>query len=477
MGSQSIVEIFLLNQANYEEFMSKRRFRRKKLPQELVNLDVEALNHEGRGIARINGKVAFVDGALEGENVDAKYVRRRSSLDELSAVNIYQPSPHRVDPVCKFSGVCGGCSLQHINTTQQIALKESVLIEKLRQELGENEITFKTLSRVTGDHWHYRRKARLAVRIVEKKGGALVGFREKYSSFITDMDDCKVIVAEVSQLITPLKRLITSLDMGAFIPQIEVAVGEESVSSSEKKVALVIRHLREFTNSDLASLLQFGNDYAIELYLQPQGVNSVHKVFPADDFLRLEYFLPAFDLKFLFHPMDFTQVNAGLNRSIVSHAVDLLELDKYDTVLDLFCGLGNFTLPIATKALAVVGIEGSLEMVARGAENAEYNNIINTEFHSADLSKCFKHEKWAARAYDKILLDPPRSGAFEIIEAISAIGAKKIVYISCNPSTLARDTKVFLDNGYRLLSAGVMDMFPHTTHVESAAEFQRIDLS
>lgn len=477
MGSQSIVEIFLLNQANYEEFMSKRRFRRKKLPQELVNLDVEALNHEGRGIARINGKVAFVDGALEGENVDAKYVRRRSSLDELSAVNIYQPSPHRVDPVCKFSGVCGGCSLQHMNTTQQIALKESVLIEKLRQELGENEITFKTLSRVTGDHWHYRRKARLAVRIVEKKGGALVGFREKYSSFITDMDDCKVIVAEVSQLITPLKRLITSLDMGAFIPQIEVAVGEESVSSSEKKVALVIRHLREFTNSDLASLLQFGNDYAIELYLQPQGVNSVHKVFPADDFLRLEYFLPAFDLKFLFHPMDFTQVNAGLNRSIVSHAVDLLELDKYDTVLDLFCGLGNFTLPIATKALAVVGIEGSLEMVARGAENAEYNNIINTEFHSADLSKCFKHEKWAARAYDKILLDPPRSGAFEIIEAISAIGAKKIVYISCNPSTLARDTKVFLDNGYRLLSAGVMDMFPHTTHVESAAEFQRIDLS
>jgi 23S rRNA (uracil1939-C5)-methyltransferase len=477
VGSQSIVEIFLLNQANYEEFMSKRRFRRKKLPQELVNLDVEALNHEGRGIARINGKVAFVDGALEGENVDAKYVRRRSSLDELSAVNIYQPSPHRVDPVCKFSGVCGGCSLQHMNTTQQIALKESVLIEKLRQELGENEITFKTLSRVTGDHWHYRRKARLAVRIVEKKGGALVGFREKYSSFITDMDDCKVIVAEVSQLITPLKRLITSLDMGAFIPQIEVAVGEESVSSSEKKVALVIRHLREFTNSDLASLLQFGNDYAIELYLQPQGVNSVHKVFPADDFLRLEYFLPAFDLKFLFHPMDFTQVNAGLNRSIVSHAVDLLELDKYDTVLDLFCGLGNFTLPIATKALAVVGIEGSLEMVARGAENAEYNNIINTEFHSADLSKCFKHEKWAARAYDKILLDPPRSGAFEIIEAISAIGAKKIVYISCNPSTLARDTKVFLDNGYRLLSAGVMDMFPHTTHVESAAEFQRIDLS
>lgn len=477
MGSQSIVEIFLLNQANYEEFMSKRRFRRKKLPQELVNLDVEALNHEGRGIARINGKVAFVDGALEGENVDAKYVRRRSSLDELSAVNIYQPSPHRVDPVCKFSGVCGGCSLQHMNTTQQIALKESVLIEKLRQELGENEITFKTLSRVTGDHWHYRRKARLAVRIVEKKGGALVGFREKYSSFITDMDDCKVIVAEVSQLITPLKRLITSLDMGAFIPQIEVAVGEESVSSSEKKVALVIRHLREFTNSDLASLLQFGNDYAIELYLQPQGVNSVHKVFPADDFLRLEYFLPAFDLKFLFHPMDFTQVNAGLNRSIVSHAVDLLELDKHDTVLDLFCGLGNFTLPIATKALAVVGIEGSLEMVARGAENAEYNNIINTEFHSADLSKCFKHEKWAARAYDKILLDPPRSGAFEIIEAISAIGAKKIVYISCNPSTLARDTKVFLDNGYRLLSAGVMDMFPHTTHVESAAEFQRIDLS
>ena len=477
MGSQSIVEIFLLNQTNYEEFMSKRRFRRKKLPQELVNLDVEALNHEGRGIARINGKVAFVDGALEGENVDAKYVRRRSSLDELSAVNIYQSSPHRVDPVCKFSGVCGGCSLQHINTTQQIALKESVLIEKLRQELGENEITFKTLSRVTGDHWHYRRKARLAVRVVEKKGGALVGFREKYSSFITDMDDCKVIVAEVSQLITPLKRLITSLDMGAFIPQIEVAVGEESVSSSEKKVALVIRHLRELTNSDLASLLQFGNDYAIELYLQPQGVNSVYKVFPADDFLRLEYFLPAFDLKFLFHPMDFTQVNAGLNRSIVSHAVDLLELDKYDTVLDLFCGLGNFTLPIATKALAVVGIEGSLEMVARGAENAEYNNIINTEFHSADLSKCFKHEKWAARAYDKILLDPPRSGAFEIIEAISAIGAKKIVYISCNPSTLARDTKVFLDNGYRLLSAGVMDMFPHTTHVESAAEFQRIDLS
>ena len=456
--------------------MSKRRFRRKKLPQEIFTLDIEALNHEGRGIARINGKVAFVDGALEGENVDAKYVRRRSSLDELSAVHISNISPHRVDPVCKFSGLCGGCSLQHMNTTQQIAFKESVLIEKLRQELGENKTAFKMLNRITGDHWHYRRKARLAVRVVEKKGGALIGFREKYSSFITDMDDCKVIVAEVAQLITPLKQLITSLDMGAFVPQIEVAVGEESIRSSKKKVALVIRHLQEFTSSDLASLLQFANDHAIELYLQPQGLGSVHKVFPADGFLRLEYFLPAFGLRFLFHPMDFTQVNAGLNRSIVTHAVDLLKVAEQDTVLDLFCGLGNFTLPIATKALSVVGVEGSLEMVARGMENAEYNKLVNTEFYSADLSKCFKHEKWAARAYDKILLDPPRSGAFEIVEAISAIGAKKIVYISCNPSTLARDTKVFLDNGYRLLSAGVMDMFPHTTHVESVAEFQREDL-
>ena len=456
--------------------MSRRRFRRKKLPQELVNVDIEALNHEGRGIARIEGKVAFVDGALKGENVDARYVYRRSNLDELKAENINQPSSYRVDPICKFSGICGGCSLQHMNTTQQIIFKEGVLIEKLKQELSDREITFKTLNRISGDHWNYRRKARLAVRVVEKKGGALVGFREKYSSFITDMDDCKVIVAEVAQLIVPLRRLINSLDIGNYVPQIEVAVGEESDCGSKKKIALVIRHLQEFTDTDLVSLLQFGKDYAIELYLQPKGVGSVHKFFPADDFPRLQYFLPAFDLKFLFHPMDFTQVNSGLNRSIVSHAVDLLKLRKQDTVLDLFCGLGNFTLPIATRALSVVGVEGSLEMVARGTENAKNNDILNAEFYAADLTKCFKHEKWAERTYDKILLDPPRSGAIEIIETISAIGAKKIVYISCNPSTLARDTKVLIGSGYRLLATGVMDMFPHTTHVESVAEFQRADL-
>lgn len=463
--------------------MSRRRQRRRKLSSEPVELDITAISHEGRGIAHIDGKVAFVDGALENERVSATYVRSRGKFDELKVDSVLNPSPNRIDPVCEFAGLCGGCSLQHMQPSAQIALKQSVLLEQLQHAANIDREDIRVLDSLQDMQVHYRRKARLAVRIVNKKGGALVGFREKYSSFISDMDDCKVLVEEVARLIKPLRQLITGLEGSHSIPQIEVAVGEESPQSEQGgrlqegklKVALVVRHLQGLSAPDNDALLEFAKQHEIELYLQPSSVASVHKIFPADGPERLQYFLPEFDLALNFHPMDFTQINAGINRKIVSRAMNLLQLNKDDIVLDLFCGLGNFTLAAARLCNAVVGIEGSEEMVKRGTENAELNAIDNASFYAADLSQAIVDTQWFSSNFSKVLLDPPRSGAIEIIRQIAQIGASKIVYISCNPATLARDTAELINAGYQLKSAGVMDMFPHTTHVESIAEFELAD--
>ncbi|PCJ24560.1 MAG: 23S rRNA (uracil(1939)-C(5))-methyltransferase RlmD [SAR86 cluster bacterium] len=458
--------------------MSRRRHRRHKLPSEPIELEITSISHEGRGIAHIDGKVAFVDGALEKENVTASYVRSRGKFDELKVISIQNPSELRVTPPCKFAGLCGGCSLQHMESVAQIDLKQSVLLEQLKHAANINITDIELLPKLQDLQVNYRRKARLAVRMVNKKGGALVGFREKYSSFITDMDSCEVLVAEVAQLIAPLRLLITGMHGNHSIPQIEVAVGERAAQEQGKdsnlRVALVIRHLLPLIALDLDMLGSFAEQHDIDLYLQPSGIDSVHKIFPRDSVERLQYFLPEFGLTLNFHPMDFTQINAGINRKIVSKALSLLELNKDDIVLDLFCGLGNFTLATATRCKQVVGIEGSDEMVRRGAENAELNNIENAEFFAADLTQPFTDKAWAKLEYSKILLDPPRSGAIEIIQQVAQLGAKKIVYISCNPSTLARDTAELIKAGYKLKSAGVMDMFPHTTHVESMAEFELV---
>lgn len=450
--------------------MSPRR--RRSLPKEPVIVEIESLSHEGRGVARVEGKVVFVDGALAGERVTASYVRRRGKFDELSALEIENPSSNRVDPECDYAATCGGCSLRHLDSDAQLAFKEGVLLEQLQHSAGIDPATLEILPRITAATRYYRRKARLAVRLVVKKGGALVGFREKYSTFITDMHSCQVLCEEVARLISPLRDFISNLEGADQIPQIEVAVGESAADlDAPGIVAFVIRHLAPLSEADTANWLEFAQLHQIELYLQPAGPDSVHKVFP-DDRERLNYYLPDCDLKMQFHPQDFTQVNAGINRQIVNRALNHLDLKPTDQVLDLFCGLGNFTLPIAQQCKLAIGIEGSETMVHRGEENARINGITNADFHCADLSKPVAG-KWLDKDFDKVLLDPPRSGALEFLPSIVRCAPEKIVYISCNPSTLARDAGVLTQSGYELKSAGVMDMFPHTTHVESMAVFSK----
>ena len=457
--------------------MSQCRSLRNRLPTEPVRLEITALSHEGRGIGHVNGKVGFVDGALPEEVVTASVVRRRSQFDELRVTDIERASSNRIIPLCQFAAHCGGCSLQHLEPAAQLQFKQSVLIEQLQKTAGIAATDFTLLPPVKGDSFHYRRKARLAVRRVMQKGGALVGFREKYSTFITDMNYCEVLVPEVASLIGPLREMISALQANRDIPQIEVAVGETRTAAGiSNVVALVIRHLKPLSGDDLQLLTDFGKQHAIQLYLQPSGADSVHKLFPESTSDRLQYFLPEFDLTLNFHPMDFTQVNAEINRQMVSQAIELLQLSKDDTVLDLFCGLGNFTLPIAGHCKQVIGIESSNAMVHRGAENAEYNKIANTQFYKADLCDSMLDNAWFSIPFTKVLLDPPRSGAIEIIQQIVDLRVSKIVYVSCNPATLARDAKFLVGNGYRLKSAGVMDMFPHTAHVESMAEFELVDV-
>ncbi len=456
--------------------MSKRRFRRPKLPTEPVTLAITALSHEGRGIAHVDGKVAFVDGALPGEQVVASYIGRRAAFDELRTDAVTLTAPNRVEPRCAFAAVCGGCSLQHMESSAQIAFKQNFLLEQFEHSAKLSRSAFTILPALQADAYHYRRKARLAVRMVQKKGGALVGFREKYSSFITDMDSCQVLLVSVGSLIPALRELIGSLDACYDIPQIEVAVGEvDATDATAFRVALVFRHLQPLSSADERALLDFAELHALDLYLQPSNAESVHRIYPAVGSERLHYHLPDCGLTLAFHPLDFTQVNASINRLIINQALAHLALTETDRVLDLFCGLGNFTLPIATRCAHVVGIEGSEQMVQRGMENAELNGITNAEFYAANLCESLTDKPWAQQAFTKILLDPPRSGAIEIIQQVAAFRAGTIVYISCNPATLARDTAELLTHGYRLKSAGVMDMFPHTTHVESMAVFERID--
>jgi 23S rRNA (uracil1939-C5)-methyltransferase len=455
--------------------MAKRRFKRHRLPSEPVELKITSLSHEGRGVAHIDGKVAFVDGALAEETVIASYVRLRGQFDELKVEAIKIPAAARVTPKCQFAAQCGGCSLQHMDSSSQLELKQGVLMEQLQHVAKLSPESYQLLPKLQAGSFHYRRKARLAVRLVAKKGGALVGFREKYSSFITDMTDCQVLVQEVAELIQPLRDFISQLQARYTIPQVEVAVGEAKDGDSlRNQVALVFRHMEGLSDSDLEAFSSFARLYGVDLYLQPAGVNSVHKLYPTDALDRLQYFLPEFDLTMNFHPMDFTQVNADINRLIISRALQLLELQVHDVVLDLFCGLGNFTLPLATRCSQVVGVEGSAEMVQRGEENARFNRLSNARFFAANLCESLSDKQWAETQFTKVLLDPPRSGAIEIMAQIASFRAEKIVYISCNPAALVRDAVVLLENGYKLKSAGVMDMFPHTTHVESIAEFERV---
>ena len=450
--------------------MSRRR--RKVLPTEPVRCDVEKLSHDGRGIARQDGKILFVDGALPGETVMAKVVSTRSKFDELRTLEVLEAAPDRQTPPCEFADLCGGCSLQHMSSDAQIGFKESTLREQFAhfggiepEEWIEPMRPGNTLESTLG----YRRKARMGVRYVKARESVLVGFREKRNSFLTDIDRCVVLDPRIGERILPLRELLHSMDAYARIPQVEVACGDDTA-------AMGFRNMDELSISDREKLVAFGEAQDLHVYLQPKGPDTVHRIWPESagrDDERLSYRLDAFDLTMKFHPMDFTQVNAGINKEMVNRAVEWLDVQPGERVLDLFCGLGNFTLPLARKGAQVVGVEGDDAMVARGRENAELNGLTNVSFHGADLHGDFTGQSWAKEGFDKILIDPPRSGAEEICKYLTAFNAKRIVYVSCNPATLARDAGVMARNGYRLVRAGVMDMFPHTTHVESIALFER----
>ncbi len=450
--------------------MSRRRRRNKRnLPDAAVRLTIDRLSHEGRGIASNNGKIAFVDGSLPGETVTARYLNSRSRYDELTVETIVEPSPNRVTPACPFFGVCGGCSLQHLASSEQILFKQKQLLDQLCHATGLEVSSVEILKVLQADAYNYRRKARLAVRFVSKKGGALVGFREKHHTFITDMDDCHVLIEPIASLIKPLRELINQLDSKFDIPQFEVAAGERDAGLYQ--VALIMRHLKPLPESDLGLVRNFAIKHQVDFYLQSKGVETIRKFWPETKTQRLQYQLPDYGFTMEFHPSEFIQVNGAINRQIIPLALELLDLQKDDQVLDLFCGLGNFTLPIATSCLNVVGVEGSESMVERARENAINNDVKNAEFYATNLYESFSSQSWSKRRFTKVLLDPPRSGAIELIDFLANLGAAKIVYISCNPATLARDAARLSENGYTLKKAGVIDMFPHTAHVESIIEF------
>jgi len=425
-----------------------------------VTLRIDSLDAEGRGVARTaEGKVVFVEGALPVEEVDFQVLRKKSSFEIGRLTKVLGGSSSRQTPRCPHFGVCGGCSLQHTDSRTQMAAKQRWLEENLAR-IGKLEPET-MLPIVYGEDWHYRRRARLGARYVPKKGGAMVGFREKRSSYITDMRECHVLPEQVSDLISPLRSLVEALSIRARLPQIEVAVGDNAT-------VLVIRHLDPLTYEDRSRLRSFAQTHAIHLWLQPTGPESAHPFHPPES--ALYYDLPEFGVRLQFRPTDFTQVNHGVNRILVSRAVRLLDPQPGERVADLFCGLGNFSLPLATRGAEVMGFEGSRELVERARQNAALNRLV-VQFEVADL---FKGDVRAYGPFDKLLIDPPREGAVEIVKALPDDWPRRIVYVSCDPATLARDAGVLVHTrGFRLAAAGVVNMFPHTAHVESVALFER----
>jgi len=450
--------------------MSKRRVRRKRLPEELVEATIESLSPEGRGVAHIEGKVVFIDFALAGEVVEFKYSRMSKKFDEGRAVNILKASADRVEAICEHFTVCGGCSLQHQNHEAQIHSKQDALMHQFKY-LGQVEPK-NTLQPLRGPVKHYRQKARLGVKYVHKKDKVLVGFREKGNSFLADILNCAVLHESVGLRITDLSDLLVTMKARQSIPQIEVAV-------DDTKTALVFRHLEDLCESDKVALIDFAKENGLQIMLQSGGPHTITPLWPEDP-PALSYTLEDQQVTIEFQVNDFTQVNSEINQSMVSNALQMLELAPQDKVLDLFCGLGNFTLAMARQCAEVTGVEGAESMVVKARENAQRNNIENCEFFAADLSQDISNEIWLCKAgvnqtYDKILLDPPRSGAMEMLKYIGILNAKRIVYVSCNPATLARDSHILVhEYGYTLESAGVMDMFPHTAHVESIALFTKV---
>lgn len=442
----------------------KRRRRTKKLPDSPVECVIEGLTTEGRGLVHINDKVVFVDGALSAEKVLIEYTVSTSKYDEAKVLEVLEASSDRVEPPCQHAEICGGCSMQHLKTDKQIEIKQAALVEALKY-IGKVEADT-ILPAITGPDVGYRNKARLGVRYVAKKDRVLVGFREKRSNFLALIEQCEVLHEKVGHKLSDLSALIYTMEAREHIPQIEVAIGDGVV-------VLVFRHLEALSQTDLVKLVEFAKQNDFVIMLQPGGLDTVHNLWP-EDFKNLSYKLEDQSLQFNFEPNDFTQVNPEINQKMINRVLELLALQPDEKVLDLFCGLGNFTLPLAQQAFHVTGIEGNQELVNKANNNAVLNGINNVEFHAVDLSTKLEGQRWLNQKYDKILLDPPRSGAMEMIHYLGKLGASRIVYVSCQPTTLARDAGALVNEyGYRLVAAGVMDMFPHTAHVESIAVFEK----
>ncbi|MCL4185535.1 MAG: 23S rRNA (uracil(1939)-C(5))-methyltransferase RlmD [Burkholderiaceae bacterium] len=447
-------------------------------------MDIASLDLEANGVAHHEGKVVFVRGALPGERVRATLVRRKPRFDVAQTIEVLRESPSRVAPRCPHFGVCGGCSMQHLEAGAQMAVKQRALEDQL-WHIGRLRpgVVLRALS---GPAWEYRYRARLSVRHVPKKGGVLVGFHERGSSYVADMRECRVLPRRVSDLLLPLRELVGALSLRERLPQIEVAVGEGDGSHDDPgalAIALVLRVLAAPSAADRAALLAFAARERVELWLQPGGPDSIALLCtcdgaPAagDDASRLAYRLPEFGITMPFRPTDFTQVNHPVNAVLVSRAVRLLDPQPGERVADLFCGLGNFSLPLATRAGEVVGIEGSETLTRRAQHNAALNGLAaRTDFRSANLFEEGAPRLRALGRFDRVLIDPPREGALEVAKALAAGPARphRVVYVSCNPATLARDAAILVhQGGFALKAAGAINMFPHTSHVESIAVFE-----
>lgn len=447
--------------------------RRKQLSDIPFELDIESLDGKGLGRAQLEGKSLRVYDALPGEKVMVRNLFGRSQRGKVQTLEVLQAAPERVEPACPHFGLCGGCKLQHMSVEAQVERKQAALLEHLKTtgQVTPEEV----YEPLTGHPWSYRRKARLSVRDVAAKGRVLVGFRERDGRFVADMTGCHILLPQIADALPKIAAMIESLDGRRTIPQIEVACGDD-------QAALVFRHLQDLSDADLEKLKDFGTATGLGIYLQSGGPGTV-KLHAPDSF-QLQYSIDALNLTYQFEPMDFAQVNGPLNEAMVVRALELLQIQPHEHVLDLFCGLGNFTLAIARQAGQVTGIEGSEEMVKRGTDNARLNGLSNVSFHAVDLYQASDPNDadvqndnaalWPAANYDSIMLDPPRSGALELLAKIAASSVKRVVYVSCNPETLARDAGILVNQyGFTLKGAGMMDMFPHTTHSEAIALLER----
>lgn len=437
-----------------------------------INVTIESIDIEGKGIARIDGKTVFINSVLPGEKVSIEIYKKRANFDLGRVVAILEQSPDRVTPECPNFGICGGCSMQHLAFTAQIVNKEKVLIDNL-YHIGRNKAN-EVLPPIKGKAWGYRHRARLSARYVLKKEAALVGFREKASSYVAEMKECKILPQHISGLIPGLRELLTKLSIRERIPQIEVAVGD-------KVSVLVLRVMEALSLEDENLVREFTDQHnqntntPIQIWLQPKGPDSCYPFYPETS-AQLSYSLPKYNIEMPYYPTEFTQVNPLINQEMVNLAIKLLDPQAHETIADFFCGIGNFTLPLASLAKKVIGIEGNQQLVNRALANARHNNLAHKV--NCQVGNLFKiDEEWLVKLghFDKWLIDPPRDGAIELVKAItSAIAPQTIVYVSCNPTTLARDSYILThEKGYILDKAGVMNMFPHTSHIESIALFKK----